>query len=237
MIAGTDGALLAALIAEAGRGPSGSEDLSNYTGQILAWDEISGTNVVRVNGTDIPNMRVVQSGIGLSYRAGEVVNITRRGTQWFVNGKVGAPGAGAGNQIASSRVPEGSGDIPVGGGFAELPARLSASVYIGSSRRCLVMHSFEMDIFGTAASAFSTIGVWQAVEISGASSAPVETAVTDAYKFEPLYGGGTVMASTLVTKEQGLNPGLNTFTAKYRAERTEGLKARVKNRVLTVIPF
>lgn len=239
MIAGADGALLAALIAEAGQGPSGSEDLSNYTGQILAWDEISGTNVVHVNGGDIPNMRVIQSGVGVAYQVGDVVNITRRGTQWFINGKVGAPGAGAGNQIRSQRVAS-LRTLPLGGAFADISGSFGpevANVTIGSSRRCLVVHSFEVSISGSTADWFARGSAYQAVQVSGASNLAVETAITDAYAKIPFASEGSFTASTLVTAANGLNPGLNTFTCKYRAAADAGLVVQVNNRVLTVIPF
>lgn len=238
MIAGTDGALLAALIAEAGQGPSGSEDLSDYTGQIVAWDEISGTNVVHVNGADIPNMRVIQSGIGLAYQAGEVVNIRRRGTQWFIGGKVGAPGAGAANQIASQRVAV-LKTVPLGGAFADLSGSFGpeATVYIGSSRRCLVIHSAEISIGGGTVDWFARGAGFQAVQVTGASSLPVETAVTDVFMQGGFADSQSVTASTLVTAANGLQPGLNTFTCKYKATADSGLNVVVNNRVLTVIPF
>ncbi|MBB4689832.1 hypothetical protein [Amycolatopsis jiangsuensis] len=242
MIAGSDGALLAALIAEAGRGPAGSEDLSDYTGQILAWDALSGTNVVHVNGADIPNMRVVQSGVGLAYQPGDVVNIMRRGTQWFILGKIGAPGAGAGNQIASRRIAI-QRSIPAGGDFADLTGSYGpeVSLYIGSSRRCLVIHSFECAVSGSVPvsgeGALARGAGFQAVQVSGASSLPVETAVTDAFVQNGWATNQSVTASTLVTAANGLNAGLNVFTCKYRATADSGLAVQVNNRVLTVIPF
>ncbi|MBN9739555.1 hypothetical protein DMP23_00285 [Amycolatopsis sp. A1MSW2902] len=230
MIAGSDGALLAALIAEAGRGPSGSEDLSNYTGQIVAWDAISGTNVVHVNGGDIPNMRVIQSGIGLSYQVGDVVNISRRGTQWFINGKVGAPGAGAGNQIQSADVP--ANETTTSTGFTDLATvGPSVTLTIGSSRRALVSISAYLSL---ASNDNNYAGGVMGFVVSGASSIGVSRTIAADIAAGGL--GVSIGRTMLFTAADGLNPGVNTFTCKYKAD-TSFYPATIGSRNITVIPF
>lgn len=236
MIAGSDGALLAALIAEAGRGPSGSEDLSDYTGQIVSWDESSGTNVVRVNGTEIPNMRVIQSGIGLSYQNGDVVNILRRGTQWFILGKVGAPGAGAAGQIASNDVDVDDGTTSTS--FTDLGAfGPSVSAYISSRRRALVILSVNIAIISDPVSSGFTPGGTASVFVSGASSIPDSLRVESQVVASVRSGlRASFSRAALLDASDGLNSGFNTFTVKYLATRSDR-ECRFDHRNLTVIPF
>lgn len=230
MIAGSDGALLAALIAEAGRSPSGSEDLSNYTGQILSWDEISGTNTVAVNGGTIPDMRVVASGVGVAYRVGDVVNITRRGTQWFINGKVGAPGAGAGNQIQSADVA--ANETTTSTSFTNLATfGPSVTLTIGSSRRALVSISAYLSL---ASNDTNYAGGVMGFTVTGASSIGVFRTIA-----AEIAGGGlgvSIGRTMLFTSADGLNPGVNTFTCKYAAA-TSSYPATIGSRNITVIPF
>ncbi|QRP48012.1 hypothetical protein [Amycolatopsis sp. FDAARGOS 1241] len=230
MIAGTDGALLAALIAEAGQGPSGARDLSNYTGQIVAWDEISGTNVVHVNGGDIPNMRVVASGIGLAYEVGDVVNITARGTQWFINGKVGAPGAGAGNQIASGDVPADQSTSSTT--YTDLATfGPQVTVTIGSSRRALVLLSA---FFQLVSNDVNYAGGWMGFTVTGASSIGVNRTIQAQIAAAGLGTFGS--RAMLFTAADGLNAGVNTFTCKYRADNST-YPCTFGSRNITVIPF
>lgn len=234
-----DAAGIAALITAGTTPPKGSADIGYHTGQIVSWDESSGTNVVQVQGVNLSNLKTLQGGIGILYQAGDVVGVFRFQTTYFVLGKVAAPGAGAANQIRSNRV-QSLNSVPLGGGFAALsasPGPVLNNVYIGSSRRCLVVHSVEVSVFGTTTDAFATGTGYQGVAVSGASTMAVETAVTDAFLATRWAGQASVTATTLVTAANGLNSGFHTFTCLYKASADTGLLVDVNNRVLTVIPF
>ena len=211
----------------------GPGDLTFHMGVIQAWDELSGVNTVVVNGVGLSNLKTVQPGIGSLYSAGDVVALMRFQSTYFVFGRIGSAGAGNANQIRSNRVASlqtvtstSFGDI--GGGAGQFGPDLQ-NVYIGSSRRCLVLHSAEITISNNPGGGF------QAVQVSGASNFAVETAVTDAYWVGPGSTDGSFTATTLVTSADGLNQGFHRFTCKYKKTGT-GL-VQVNNRVLTVIPF
>lgn len=230
-------ASIAALMIAGMTPPSGSSDTGFHQGVIQSWDELTGLNTVKVNGVVLTNLKTIQGGIGVMYVPDDVVAIFRYQSNYFVWGKIAAPGASAATQIRSNRVaafvnasPQAFGDLPASFG-PELQ-----NVYIGSSRRCLVVHSCEINV--------SQSELFQAVQVRGASTINVETGITDAF-LSFLGGNGlglqisqSVTASTVVTAANGLNQGFNTFTCKYKiAVAGTGTAAAVNNRVLTVIPF
>ncbi len=232
---------LATLLAAATAPPSGGADLSHYTGQILSWDESSGVNSVQVNGGPVSNMRVLQSGIGVTYQPGDAVMVEKRMSQWYILGKVAAPGASAGNQIQSAAVAaQQSTTSTTYGDLATYGPEVS--VYIGSSRRCLVLFSANVQSLANAGTpTLQYIGGTAAVQVSGASTVAAG----------PYYCGGLVwyatasapqgfqMVSTQVTllaAANGLTQGLNTFTLKYRAIAANP-GASFIDRNITVVPF
>jgi hypothetical protein len=225
----TSPSVIADLIGQALTTNSGPEDVAIHTGQIQSWDTQSGVNAVMVNGVILTNLKSIQGGLAVSYTAGDTVMLVRKQTQYFILGKVTAPGGSAGSAIQSQRVA--SLQTVTSTSFGDLAGSFGpeVSVYIGSSRRCLVIHSVEITISNNPA------GGWQAVQVSGASSIAVETGVTDAYWSGPGSTDGTFSATCLVTEFNGLRTGLNTFTCKYKKTGTGTVQ--VNNRVLTVIPL
>lgn len=231
----TNPGAIADLIGTALTTNTGPEDLAMYTGTVQSWDPTTGVNAIMVNGVILSNLRSLQGGIPVSYTPGDTVMLMRKQTQYFILGKVAAPGGLAGSAVASQRVatlstvgPQGFGDIA--GSFGP-----EVSVYIGSSRRCLVVHSCEI--------AVSQASGFQGVVVSGASSIAVETGVTDAFLGFNNSGNTysisqSCTASCLVTAANGLRQGLNTFTCKYKVTTIGGgTGAGFNNRVLTVIPL
>ncbi|OLT46494.1 hypothetical protein BJF85_16760 [Saccharomonospora sp. CUA-673] len=212
-----------------------SSDVGWHTGVIQSWDEITGLNTVEIAGTVFNNVLVLSTGAPQAYVPGDVVIVLRMRTQYFIMGKVREPGYGAGERIASDRVPHWQQIWSDSYTQAEAPGP-EVTVYIGSSRRALVIHSFEAVVSGDV-----VITQWgridQAVQITGASSRPPGTAVTNAW----LKGVGgiesTVSATTLVTAADGLEQGQNTFSCLYRSDRSPNQTTSINNRVLTVIPF
>jgi len=217
---------------------TGTTDLGWHTGVIETWDELTGVNSVNINGNTFNNLKILSTGAVQPFQPGDVVGILRVKTQYFILGKVDAPGAGAGERIASNRVAS-LQNVPVGGSMAPLANSPGPSVtmYIGSSRRVLVIHSCEVGIAGSTSDPFAWGTAFQGVAISGASSLAAEGAVTNAYLGGSLGTQGSVTATTLVTALDGLNQGQNTFTCVYRSDAAAGLQPVVNNRVLTVIPF
>lgn len=227
---------LAALLNSRTQPATGSADLTVYRGLVLAWDELSGVNTIKVNGAELDNLPVIQGGVGIAYQVGESVEVLRVSQQYFILGKVGAPGAGAANQIRSLSV---NTSITQGiQGYGDLTGSLGpslSSVYIGSSRRCLVTVSAQIATNGSAgAMSFTIVGASsvgtsddRAAYVTGPPSAP--------------FGNSAASSQTvLLTAADGLNPGFHTITTKYRvadAGTGSGATAVFRGRNLTVQPF
>jgi len=232
---------IAAANAAANATPSGGADLAHYTGRILSWDEATGLNSVEINGSPVGNLRVLQSGIGLVYQPGDVVLVEKRMSQWYILGKVAAPGASAGNQIQSQTVAANQSTTSTSyGDLATYGPEVS--VYIGSSRRCLILFSANVvSLTNAGTPTLIFVGGTAAVQVSGASTIAPNSP----------YCGGQVWYATasapvgfqmvssqlaLLTAANGLNQGMNTFTLKYRAIATNP-GANFIDRNITVIPF
>jgi len=215
--------------------PSGNGDIGFHMGLIISWDEITGSNVVHVNGTDIEDLRIIQSGIGVQLQPGDTVALMRFQTTYFITGKVAAAGASAAQQIRSASV-----NTPVNGfsssTYVDLPGSFGPEVpdvTIGSSRRCLVLVSSA--VYGSQSFGYMSFRVTGASTIS--PSVP-NVAFMGNEGPAIVVSGGNAMASTLLTAADGLNAGLNTFTAKYATSVTgTGTAADFSNRVITVIPY
>lgn len=228
---------IADLIAIAMQGPTGPEDSAWHTGVIQTWDESTQLNSVLVNGVILPNLRSVQSGIGVLYQPGDVVMIVRKQTQYFILGKVSAPGSAAQNQIQSASI--GTYETTGSTTFADLATvGPTVTVNIGSSRRCLVLHGAEISCAGNPAGAY--IGGAIGFQVSGASSisAAFGARVTQ-YSLSASTGAGFQTQTTkasLVTAADGLNSGTNTFTCKYYSQQSSPV-CGFQFRSITVIPF
>lgn len=221
--------------------PSGNGDIGFHQGVVLSWDELSGVNTLAVNNSTISNVKTLQSGVGISYFIGDVVGLLRFQSTYFILGKIGAPGGTGANQIKSAAVAafESTGSTSYTNLATGGP---TATATIGSSRRCLVMLSATAIGLATASSSTGQyIGGTASFDVSGAS-----TIGAGAY----YCGGQTWYASTaaptgiqiatssvaLLTSAQGLNPGSNTFTMRYRSVSSNTV-ASFADRSITVIPF
>lgn len=228
---------LAALLAAANAAPTGGADLNHYQGEIVSWDESSGLNAVKVNGAVVSNMRVLQSGIGIVYQPGDAVMVEKRMSQWYILGKVAAPGASAANQIGAAVVNTVQSTASLN--FTDLATvGPSKTVYIGSSRRALVFANSGVDVTTTTTNVYG--GGWVTLAVTGASTIGPVGATT------PFFATGFVdfeadligvfSQTWLVTAADGLNTGLNTFTLKYAAA-TSSAPAAFSGRAIAVIPF
>jgi hypothetical protein len=226
--------------------PSGNSDTGFEIGQIVSWDELSGVNTITVRGTTMNNLKCIQSGIGVLYQPGDTVAIFRFQTNYFVWGKIAAPGASAATQIRSSSVAA-SVNCPI---QDRLPLPGSAgpdlnAVYIGSSCRCLVLISSVIGVNNTAgAMTFS---------VSGASTIAGDNNNRSMYNSSSpgagtggIPGGNNIYIAgsrvILLTASDGLNQGFNNFQSLYTVVNnagggSAGTGAFFQARSLTVIPF
>lgn len=223
---------IARLIMEGMKPPEGNNDIGWAQGEIISWDELSGVNTIRVFGQDYNNISSLQSGVGVLYQPGDKVGMLRFQTTYFVLGKIAAPGAGAASQIRSAEVATGH-NVGVPTTYGDLPTLGPTlnNVYIGSSRRCLVMVSAYLEgnqSFGN-----------MSFQVSGASSiAPSTSNAAQNGTLNAVTVGNVSTRVKLLTSGDGLNQGFNTFQAKYLVEKYgTGTGAIFAIRSLTVIPF
>ncbi len=234
-----DAIQIADLITAGTRGPTGGEDVAIHTGVILSWDPVSGANTVLVNNSAIDNLKSVQPGLAARYSAGDTVVVIRKQTQYFILGKVAAPGGAAGsapvgNTLSTVNVPS------TGGVFTDIPGSVGPSVttYIGSNRAALVLFGFRYNGFQSI--------VEMSFEISGATVLPAAsyTGETCSAGFTSTVAPNITMVNTcsasyLAGASVLLASGLTTFTAKYKCTlgTPTPTQATITDRTLTVIPL
>lgn len=241
---------IADLISSALSGPQGAEDAGFHVGTILQWDDLTGANIVQVQGVQFPNVRTLSAGIGIQYNSGETVVLIRKQSQWFILGKVGTVGGAVGSALQDNQL---GFDLTfgTGGSWGNPPSgspRPTISVNIGSSRAALVFIRCEIGVkvgdtgFGSDVYDPACVGDLS-FEVTGASSiAPGfwsgQKVSNEAEFWNP--GPGQMHRSMMtvtgfmpVNAAHGLNAGLNTFTMKYRTSQT----VQYRQPGITVIPL
>lgn len=230
---------IAALMSAGFAKPTGPEDSAFHTGQIVSWDELSGVNSVLVNGVILSNLKIIQSGIGLTYSVNDVVVIMRKQTQYFIMGKVADPGAGLSNQIKAAAVT--ANQTTATTTFTDLATvGPQVTVTIGSSRRCLVIVDCRITCT-TAGQAAQYVGGAMGFAVSGASSIAAGNGALNVQFYSgptaPNIGWNQAVSHTVVLdSSNGLNAGSNTFTAKYYSQTASPI-CGFEARNIVVIPF
>lgn len=223
---------IADLLTRALQSPIGAEDIGLHTGVVLAWDEISQTNSVLVNNAAISNMKTVQSGIGTRYAQGDAVMVMRKQTQYFVLGKISAPGGNNANQIQGQFVAASESTASTSKTSLTTPGPV-VTLNIGSSGRALVMVGAYMQSSAAANAGYYGGAVY--VDISGST---VQTNAVQLIKNQYAQSSATGFSETgsAVQLVTGLNPGSTTFTCFYSAGPAV-ISTTFASRTLTVIPF
>jgi hypothetical protein len=216
---------IADLITQGVRGPQGAEDVAIHTGVVKSWTP--ATNVVTINGVDIPNVKSLQSGIGVTYYAGDVVMIVRKQTQYFVLGRVSSPGAGIGsvvdqmdgNFVTTFGTGGAFGDHPTLGPTPQITVytRLRTIVFFKCTAKVSTGSAAWSPGFTVNASAFAGISF----AVSGATTiAPGTYAAQGASMEHWLSNPGSAALDVTNTLSGFLmvptNYGQSTFTLKYQ---------------------
>lgn len=228
---------IADLITQGLRGPQGPSDTALYTGTVVAWDDTNGLNTILVNEVPLSNLKVVRQGIGQTYTQGDVVMIQRKQTQYYVVGKVEAPGVGASNLIVPAYI--GTTQTTTSTVFTDLATPgPTATARIGASRRALVFANSGVGTVGDPTNNYT--GGWFTLAVTGASNIVPSGLSTQFWAGgASIYNGdyvGTFSQTWLVTAAHGLNAGVNNFTLKY-ASVDPTFYAEFSGRSLAVIPF
>lgn len=220
--------IAAALVAGFQTNNNGNTDIGWHTGVVTAWDDATGLNSILINGNTFNNLSVITPSSTVTIVTGDTVAIMRVQTQYFILGKVAAPGAGAALRPRQSVVL--TGETCSSTTFTDLATvgPVVSNVYIGPSRSCMVLVS--CGIINNNGSGYMGFAV------SGASTIAANGLRT-AYFQNPSGANLEITATQVVvlSAADGLNQGFNTFTAKYAKGGT--LNASFDGRTLTVFPF
>lgn len=190
-------------------------------GKVIAWQPLDGTNTIRIQGVDFPNLPVMSSSEAVQIRVGDVVGCLKYLNTYMILGRVSPPTVAAqrGGNITSvdhatvgnqSGVAQNVWLDKLGGPGATNPPTIAVNV--GPARRALVWAGGSFAIQG---------GVFDiAFKVTGASNlTPAVPQIHYAEAGSDIPGGSLYTASTAVstlTATAGLNEGINYFTPQYR---------------------
>lgn len=221
------GDIAAALVAGYQQQATGTTDIGYHLGVVQAYDDTTGLNSVQILGNTFDNLRVVSAGPAVSIGVGDTVIVLRYQTQYFILGRVSAPGAGSAMRPVAARI--NTNETTSSTTFTDLTTvGPTVTTYIGPRRSCIVLLSAtHYQNNGSASMGFT---------VSGASTIPADI-------FRATWWNNVTNTNTSVSVTQvialsaadGLNQGTNTFTAKY--QKGGSLAASFDTRTITVIPF
>jgi hypothetical protein len=204
-------------------GQSPSPDAKFHMGAVTKWDDGTGENTVFINGSEFTDLRVVTAGPAINIEEGDTVLVIRVQTQWFIMGKVAAPGASAAVRSVSDYID--ANESTTNGALSDLTTTgPTVTTYIGPSGKALVLVSATLDVPPNAQAIMS-------FALSGANN-----------EIAKGFRGAQFLStiSTFITLSRSiqvinLNPGQTTFTAKYSSG--SGGRSFFQNRSLVVIPM
>ena len=216
--------------------PAGAGTPMTYRqGVVVAWNPETAENTIRVGGTDLTDIPILGLGQGTTLRVGDVVGLMLVGSSWAIMGQLVIPGTTqaaraisvpSANTYSASTAAFETRDTSTWGDLATV-GPIVDDVQIGPSGRCLVYITSTIVMLVTAG------GGEMAYEISGATTVGTGDTPPALSYYGPAGSGPT---STRLVLQEGLTPGIHTFTAKYSApDFSAGGSARFGGRNLTVV--
>lgn len=200
-------------------------------GIIRAWNPETAENTVDVGGTLVQNLSILNTNEAVQLQPNDVVGILSVGgptASWAILGRLTIPGTAAAAsalRMVSSRITAarddamGTRNVDTYGDLTGASVGPSVSVRISSSGMALVFWSADS---GKVAWRRITTG-GTSVAVSGATTVAANAAFSlGMYLEHPVSGdpGAATVAggsqSAMMHLFTGLNPGINTFTLKYR---------------------
>lgn len=211
--------LAAAILAQQGGGPA--LPVGYRAGLIIEFDQATFENVVRVDGQDLENLKVLSVSDAATYAEGAVVGVLAVGgtgaVTYAIIGRFLDPGSDAvtdalaalGSRFhsdfidtAQTRSNTSYGNLTTVGPEVD--------VTIGPGGRALVIITTELAV-GTTGN-----GALMSYAVSGATTRSASD--NWAVAFSPATTGAVMFSRASL--QTGLTPGVNTFTAKYRSVTT-----------------
>lgn len=208
---------------------AGGGELGFRQGTVVSWDPDTGENTIRVGGSDLADLPVL-SASAITLAPGDVVGILRYRSSWMILGSVTTSSL----RIRAAHSDSATHTITADSLFHDLTADPgpSVTVTIGNSRQCVVLMAMAINAKN------SEVGC--GVAVSGASSiAPLNTASAGGGAFGPTDTTivGSCSSFQVITADDGLEAGSNTFTLQYIAQNGTGGSHLFWDRRITVIPL
>jgi hypothetical protein len=201
------------------------QPLGYHQGYVLQWNALSGTNLIRIAGADIPDVPSLMGGeVGL-IRPGDSVGLLRFQNTYAVLGRIES--AGIEQRALGVHFDQDVGDAAPSTSTFTDKGGPQVAVHIGSTRRCRVSLSCETEVSGTI--------MWMGFQVNGASSIPAVEWRSLAVGGADVYFEGS--REVILTEDDGLNEGLNVFTCMYRIGSNGDPIPIVAERQLVVQPF
>lgn len=215
-------------------------------GVVESWDPLTATGTVRIGGTPFSDLPTLASGTEvLLIKPGDVVSIlvvsgNAAFSTMYILGRITQPNTPqaasfmelfgfARHEVTASATISSTtyGDLPGS------PGPQVTNVQIGKSGRCLIFLTCQFNYAPD-----QPRGGQMAYEITGATNvAPTSARVSVVSLFNSLNDTGNVLdMKSVIGIQDGLNPGLHTFTAKYRLVTGSGL-VTFSSRAITVQPL
>lgn len=226
--------------------PAAAPGLGSRQGIVREWNPVTAENVVEVDGVLIPNLSILNTNEASQLKAGDVVTILTTGSaasSWGILGRLtipGTPEAASALSAVSSGINAGivsTFEPTTSTTYTDLATPgPSATVTIRPTGKALVIVSVQL---GFAELATQETGAAVSFVASGANTIgvspqwSVNTWLSVAGP-PPSIGRTDQLGATFYV--DGLNPGVTTFTLKYRTQQA-GKAAKFADRVIVVWPL
>jgi hypothetical protein len=195
------------------------------------WDPETGANTVILGGAELTNLPTLSAST-LVLAAGDTVLLTKYNGTMYITGRVAPAGSGSLATRSASVLGDEESTTLTGYGDLATPGP-SVDAYIGPSCQCIVIIQATIRITNGIAQSYPYITPAGQGSFFGPSSALV------GFTGAPYQTMAAATATSLITAEHGLRPGLNNFKMLYArtSSLTGGSEAWFSQRTITVIPF
>ena len=199
--------------------PGAAQPLQYRQGIIRSWNPLDATNTVEVGGALLENLPILNTSEALLLGSGSVVGLISAGPSWAILGRLtvpNTPDATSALQLLSGRIysATGAGPTTASTSFA-LGQPTVPNILVSNSGRMLVISSTLID---SATFVNAGNGGLMSFDITGATTLPGGDGQGPRFFSSDNTGSQSfhtrISVAYLAT---GLNPGLHTVQAKYRA--------------------
>lgn len=232
------------------RGPAQgmAQPMGYLQGTIITFNRLTGQNTVQVGNAVMTNLPMYNSTEALLMVPGTVVGLMVVGNTVAILGRLVIPNTpDAGSALSAIGIKSsnnGNTDNTASGPYVDLGGPYLTDVFVGPSRRLLILLTSEIQAPDPAGSSVSVSGGLMGVSITGATTISPDFAHSLQLFLSYNAGVGTFTVTLeprltftralLLTGDDGLNPGLHSITALY-CSANAGQTVKFQNRNLTAI--